>query len=121
MAGPLGIDVFSQRYMTILVPVGAALGAAALLAAPVRWPALVAVLVLVALGAVSLVRRTGAQFEPDFAPVRAAALAAASAHHPDQHADRRLLPARAPPGLRPALEPRPRTRAHVRATLPDHR
>jgi hypothetical protein len=75
LAGPLGIDVFSQRYMTILVPVAAALGAAALLAAPVRWPALVAVLVLVALGGVSLVRRTGAQFEPDFAPVRAAALA----------------------------------------------
>ena len=75
LAGPLGVDVFSQRYMTILVPVGAALGAAALLAAPLRWPALVAVLVLVALGAVSLVRRTGAQFEPDFAPVRAAALA----------------------------------------------
>ena len=68
LAGPLGIDVFSQRYMTILVPVAAALGAAALLAAPVRWPALVAVLVLVALGAVSLVRRTGRAVRARFRP-----------------------------------------------------
>jgi hypothetical protein len=76
IAGPLGIDVFSQRYMTILVPVAAALGAAALLAAPARWPALAAVVLLVALGGISLVKRTGAQFEPDFTPVREAALAA---------------------------------------------
>jgi hypothetical protein len=75
VAGPLGIQVFSQRYMTILVPVIAAVGAGALTAAPARWPALVALVILLGLGATALVRRTGAQFEPDFGPVRAAALA----------------------------------------------
>lgn len=75
VAGPLGIQVFSQRYMTILVPVAAALASAAVLAAPARWPAGLALAVLLGLGAAAFVRRTGAQFEPDFAPVRAAVLA----------------------------------------------
>ena len=76
LANPLGVDVFSQRYMTILVPVAAALAAAALDALPVRWPVAAAAIVLLGFGAAALVRRTGAQFEPAFAPVRAAALAA---------------------------------------------
>lgn len=75
IAAIAGIDVFSQRYTTILVPLAAVLGAAAVsLGGRTRLPVLCAVL-LSALGVVEIARRGGAQYEPPIAPVRAAALA----------------------------------------------
>lgn len=71
-----GIDVFSQRYMTIMIPLGAALGAAALVATEKQAIIVAASVLLVALGVVSFVRRYGGEYEPDFTPVRLAALAA---------------------------------------------
>jgi lipoprotein signal peptidase len=75
LAALVGIDVFTQRYTTILVPVGATLAAVALAAA--GRPALltIATVGLVCLGAVELVRRYRGEYEPSLAPVRQAALA----------------------------------------------
>jgi hypothetical protein len=77
IAAVVGIDVFSQRYMTIMVPLGAALGAAALVAIKKQAILVAASGLLVALGVVDFARRYGDEYEPDFTPVR---LAAVSAH-----------------------------------------
>jgi uncharacterized membrane protein len=75
IAGAAGIDLFNQRYLTILIPLAAALGAAALVATG-RTPLLVAVsLLLVALGVVGAIRRYHNDYAPSLAPVRAATLA----------------------------------------------
>lgn len=71
----VGVDVFTQRYMTIMVPLAAALGAAAIDATGNRAPWGAAVGLLVVLGVVSLVRRYRGEYEPSLSPVRAAALA----------------------------------------------
>jgi len=67
-----GPDIFAQRYLTFLIPVGAALFGAAI--AQVRWrlatPA--AAVALVALGAAVIVQRADRELEPDPAPVLAA-------------------------------------------------
>ncbi len=76
LAAVVGVDVFTQRYMTILIPVGAALAAAALVATRGRPLLIGAAVVLVAVGVGGFVRRLGAQFEPDFQPVARAAYAA---------------------------------------------
>ena len=71
----VGIDVFTQRYITILVPVAAALGAIAVSLLGGRALALAAV-VLVILGAGNFARRLGGQWQPDLTPVRQAVAAA---------------------------------------------
>ena len=121
LAAVVGVDVFTQRYMTILIPVGAALGAAALVATRSRPLLIGAAALLVAVGVGGFVRRLGAQFEPDFRPVARAALGRSSADRADEHADRPLLPALAAPAARPAREPRRRARGVMRPPLPDHR
>jgi len=76
-AGALvGVDVFTQRYMTVLIPLAAVPAACAL--ASVSRPRLVVMvsLVLVILGVTEVARRFRAEYEPDFTPVRAAATAA---------------------------------------------
>lgn len=76
IAPGLGIDVFSHRYMTILIPLGAMLAAAAIDELPGDAPYRVAAAALIVLGVVSFVRRVGADFEPSPAPLQAAAIAA---------------------------------------------
>lgn len=76
LAAVVGVDVFTQRYMTILIPIGATLAAAALVATHSRPLLIGAAAVLVAVGVGGFVRRLGAQYEPDFKPVAAAASAA---------------------------------------------
>jgi uncharacterized membrane protein len=76
LAAVVGVDVFTQRYMTILIPVGAALGAAALVATRSRPLLIGAAAVLLAVGVGGFLRRLGAQYEPDFKPVARAASAA---------------------------------------------
>jgi len=72
--GPLiGIDVFSERYLTILVPLAAALGAVALTAPGRTWVVRGAAVLLAGLGAVELARRYHGEYEPSLAPVRQAA------------------------------------------------
>jgi uncharacterized membrane protein len=75
IAGAVGIDLFNQRYLTILIPLGAALGAAAIVTSKRQALILSAVLLLLALGVVGLARRYRGEYEPDFKPVRVAALA----------------------------------------------
>jgi dolichyl-phosphate-mannose-protein mannosyltransferase len=60
-----GPDVFAQRYLTILVPVGAAVGAAGVAAVPWRAAAPAAAAALALLGAAVFVQREGRELEPD--------------------------------------------------------
>lgn len=76
LAGP---DVFAQRYLTVLIPLGAALLGAGAAALPWRWAAPACAAGLVLLGLAILGQRSGRELEPDPAPVVAAVRAA----HPD--------------------------------------
>jgi hypothetical protein len=78
VAPALGVDVFTQRYMTILVPLTAALGAAAIVSTGKRAIFTVAAGSLLVLGIAGLVRRYHGEYEPSLTPV----LAAARAAHP---------------------------------------
>lgn len=75
LAGLFGINVFTQRYLTVLLPivVPCALAGLAVLAG---WRAMPIVCGLLAiLGVANAARRFGAEYEPSFAPVRAAVAA----------------------------------------------
>jgi len=74
-AAAVGIDVFTQRYLTILVALAAPPALAVI--AELGWrPALAVVAIaLVGLGCVEIAKRNQAQYEPSFAPVAAAAAA----------------------------------------------
>jgi hypothetical protein len=76
LAGALGIDLFNERYLTVMIPLVAALGATAILGLRSRRPAAVAAVALAILGVIGAARRYGTQFEPSLAPAAAAALAA---------------------------------------------
>jgi uncharacterized membrane protein len=75
LAGIVGLQIFNQRYFTILIPLVATLGAAALVALDLRWLTVTAAVLLVALGIGNLIKRWGHQFEPSLVPVRAAVTA----------------------------------------------
>jgi hypothetical protein len=79
LAPAFGIEVFNERYLTALIPIGGALIAAAVAEADERWrwrgqwgaaTALVAVV-----GVAVFVQRAGREYEPDVAPVRTAVVA----------------------------------------------
>lgn len=78
LAGALGVGIFTPRYLTVLVPLAAVLGAAAVVALNRRAVTAAAFAVLVAVGVAGVIRRTGTEYEPSFAPVRALA----SSYHP---------------------------------------
>jgi hypothetical protein len=75
IAPAVGLEVFDQRYLTILIPLAAALGAAALVAAGRRSLIVAVAVVLVAAGLVDTAKRYHHEWEPSLASVRAAALA----------------------------------------------
>ena len=75
LAGIVGIEIFNQRYFTILVPLVATLGAAALVALELRWLTIAAAMLLLVLGIGNLIKRWGHQFEPSLVPVRTAVTA----------------------------------------------
>lgn len=75
LSSVVGVDVFSQRYLTILVPVGAGLGAVAVVSVNRRYVLAVATVLLVGLGLAGFARRIGGQWQPNLAPVRLAAIA----------------------------------------------
>ena len=68
VAGP---DVFAQRYLTVLIPLGCAVIAFGVAQMPWRRAVPAAAAALAVLGAVVLVTRTGRELEPDPAPVLA--------------------------------------------------
>ena len=70
----VGVDVFTQRYLTVLVPIAAIILAAALVLSERPWVVPVAAVALAGLGLANTGRRVGAEFQPDLTPVRAAAL-----------------------------------------------
>lgn len=76
IASLAGTHIFDQRYLTVLIPVAAALTGAGLAALPWRAavPVAAAALVLVALAVVH--QRAGRELEPDLRPVKAAVAAA---------------------------------------------
>lgn len=73
MAGP---DVFAQRYLTVLIPLGAAIVGAGVAALPWRRAVPAAAAALCLLGLAVLAERSGRELEPDPAPVVAAVRAA---------------------------------------------
>jgi hypothetical protein len=77
LLAPFGIQIFNQRYMTVFVALVAILAACSLVGAGGRRRPLIAAAftALAALGVGNAVRRAGGQFQPDLAPVRAAAVA----------------------------------------------
>jgi uncharacterized membrane protein len=75
IAAALGFDVFNQRYLTIVIALAAALGAAALVSTERRYLIVGAGALLVAVGVVNLARRDHHQWQPSLEPVRAAAIA----------------------------------------------
>ena len=75
ITGALGFDVFNQRYLTILIPLAAALGAVALVSTERRYVIVGAAVLLAAVGIVNAARRYHHEWQPSLAPVRAAAIA----------------------------------------------
>jgi uncharacterized membrane protein len=73
LAAVVGIDIFTQRYLTILVPLATALAATVIASVRVRWLLPVTVVLLIALGLGNFARRLGGQWQPDLTPVRLAA------------------------------------------------
>jgi 4-amino-4-deoxy-L-arabinose transferase-like glycosyltransferase len=76
VVGVFGVDVFTQRYLTILVGLAGAAFAAAVTGIDRRWLTITVAVALAALGLFEIARRNQAQYEPDFAPVATAAAAA---------------------------------------------
>jgi 4-amino-4-deoxy-L-arabinose transferase-like glycosyltransferase len=74
IAAASGVDLFNERYLTILIPLVAALGAVAVVATDKRVAIAGAAILLLAVGLVNLGRRYHHQWEPSLAPVRTAAL-----------------------------------------------
>ncbi len=62
----VGPDVFAARYMTALIPLGAALAGGAAAIVPWRAAAPAFAAVLVAVGVAVLAQRTGRELEPDY-------------------------------------------------------
>jgi hypothetical protein len=67
-----GVDVFTQRYTTILIPLVAGLLAVAIADVPVRHVLPLVAAGLVVLGVGNTVRRVGGQYQPGPGPLRAA-------------------------------------------------
>lgn len=63
----VGPDVFAARYMTALIPFGAALVGGAVAVVPWRAAAPVAAAALVAVGVAVVIQRSGRELEPDYA------------------------------------------------------
>jgi hypothetical protein len=74
LAAPIGIDVFTPRYLTVEIALVAALAVAALAELPWRWVTPAVAVCLLAVGVVDFGKRLGGQFQPSLAPVRAAAV-----------------------------------------------
>jgi hypothetical protein len=75
IAPAVGIQLFTARYLTIMIPLAVALAAAAVVSLGRRWLTVAAGLALLAAGAVDFGLRYHHQWEPDLRPVRVAALA----------------------------------------------
>jgi mannosyltransferase len=74
LAAPLGVDVFTPRYLTVEIVLLAALGVAALAELPWKPVLSVAAACLLALGVVDVAKRLGGEWQPNLAAVRAAAI-----------------------------------------------
>jgi 4-amino-4-deoxy-L-arabinose transferase-like glycosyltransferase len=75
LAPAFGTEVFNERYLTVLVPIGAAVIAAAVEEANARWLWRAAAALVAVVGVAVFVQRLGREYEPDLAPVRTAVTA----------------------------------------------
>ena len=73
IAPVVGLQLFTARYLTILIPLAAALAAATILSIRSRWVLMSCAIALVAVGAVDFALRDGRQWEPGLHAVRLAA------------------------------------------------
>jgi 4-amino-4-deoxy-L-arabinose transferase-like glycosyltransferase len=75
LAPAVGTEVFNERYLTVLIPIGAAVIAAAVEEANAPWLWRAAAVLVAVLGLAVFVQRLGREYEPDLAPVRTAVTA----------------------------------------------
>jgi 4-amino-4-deoxy-L-arabinose transferase-like glycosyltransferase len=114
----VGVDVFTQRYITIEIPVVAALAGAAVAEIPWRRAVPAAVACLLALGVVDFAKRLGGEYEPSLTAVRQEAVSVHArtvltntpvviyylrSFHPDFDRPSNLGPGRAATCARPCL------------------
>lgn len=71
LAAPVGPDIFHQRYLTSLIPLGVALLAGGIALVPWRPAVPVATAALLLMGVAVFVQRHGRELEPDMEPVEA--------------------------------------------------
>lgn len=75
IAPAVGVELFTARYLTIMIPLAVALAAAAVVSSGRRWPIVATSLALLAAGVINIGLRYHHQWEPDLRPVRLAAIA----------------------------------------------
>ncbi|HWC85597.1 MAG TPA: glycosyltransferase family 39 protein [Solirubrobacteraceae bacterium] len=75
LAPAFGTEIFNERYLTVLIPLGGALVAAAVDELDARSLWVGASLAVVIVGVAVFVQRFGREYEPDLAPVRRAVAA----------------------------------------------
>lgn len=75
LAPAFGTEVFNERYLTVLIPIGGALIAAAVVVTDRRWLWRAATAVVAVVGVAVFAQRLGREYEPDLAPVRTAVVA----------------------------------------------
>jgi hypothetical protein len=73
IAPAVGVQLFTERYLTIMIPLAGALAAAAVVSYGRRGPVIAASLALLVAGVVDFGLRYHHQWEPDLHPVRVAA------------------------------------------------
>lgn len=101
MAIVAGLAIFRQHYLTVLIPLGAALIAAAAIRQPVRWVRGAAVAAVALAGVAVFLQRYHREYEPGFAPVAAAV----AAQHPGTVVTNSAVVAYYLRGLHPILRP----------------
>jgi len=75
LAPLFGFEIFNERYLTVLIPIGAALLSAAVARANARWLWRGAAVLVAAAGVAVFVQRYGREYQPNLAPVRTAVAA----------------------------------------------
>ncbi|MEA2196476.1 MAG: mannosyltransferase [Solirubrobacteraceae bacterium] len=75
LAPAFGTEIFNERYLTVLIPLGAALIAVSVGNVDARWLWMGSAVAVSIVGVAVFVQRFGREYEPDLAPVRTAVAA----------------------------------------------
>jgi 4-amino-4-deoxy-L-arabinose transferase-like glycosyltransferase len=70
LAAGLVTDIFNERYLTVLIPIGSALLAAAVAQVNGRWLWRASIVLVAGIAIAVFAERNGRQYQPDLAPIR---------------------------------------------------